>query len=248
MKCRYCGGPLNLEDAYCPHCGKPNELAKRHIRDMQQFRGEFEETKEEVIRQTRRISAVSVRIALISVMIVLSILCYIFGSNAWSMIRNAGRRNSRANAEEHLARIEEMLQNEEYRDLAAYIEYWNIDIWSDEYEHISRVLQASRSYAYAYDDMLRFAFPGEYESRSRTMESLGGDLSSFTDVLSRETYGESGEDKAREDAVMEKMSRDLAKYLVAWCGVSREDAERFFTLTSARQAVILEEAWEDEEE
>ena len=123
VNCKNCGAPLSLNDAYCPHCGKPNELAKRHIRDMQQFRGEFEETKEEVIRQTRRISAVSVRIALISVMIVLSILCYIFGSNAWSMIRNAGRRNSRANAEEHLARIEEMLQNEEYRDLAAYIEY-----------------------------------------------------------------------------------------------------------------------------
>ena len=248
MKCRYCGGPLNLEDAYCPHCGRPNELAKKHLKDMQKYQGEFEETKEEVYRQTRRVNAVAVRIALISVMVVASIICYIVGSNSWSVIRNSRRRSSRANAEQHMETINAMIGEEDYRSIAAYIDYWNIDAWSDEFTPVSRVIQAARSYSYVYDDILRLAFRGEYDDPERMLEYLAGDLSSFTDALGRETYGESEEDIAREEEILRRMSTDLSKYLVAWCGVSREDAERFFTLSSARQAIILEEAWQDEEE
>ena len=183
-------------------------------------------------------------------MIVASVICYIVAGNAWSMMRNAGRRASRAKYDEHMAQIETMLEAGEFRELAAYIEYWDIDTWSDEYEQMSRVLSSVRSYAYAYDDLLRLAFPSSYDRRDRTIENLTGDLASFTDSLTRETYGESPEDKAAEDVWLEKMTEDLSKYLVVWCGVSEEDAERFFTLSPAKQAIILEEAAnvEDEEE
>lgn len=35
MKCKYCGGNLTLEQAYCPHCGRPNEEAEQHVKDME---------------------------------------------------------------------------------------------------------------------------------------------------------------------------------------------------------------------
>ena len=28
MKCRFCGGIVNLTDSVCPHCGKENPLGK----------------------------------------------------------------------------------------------------------------------------------------------------------------------------------------------------------------------------
>ena len=38
MKCKYCGGNLTLEQAYCPHCGRPNEEAAQHVKDMEHYK------------------------------------------------------------------------------------------------------------------------------------------------------------------------------------------------------------------
>ena len=45
MKCKYCGGNLTLEQAYCPHCGRPNEEAAQHVKDMEHYKSNFEDTK-----------------------------------------------------------------------------------------------------------------------------------------------------------------------------------------------------------
>ena len=48
MKCKYCGGNLTLEQAYCPHCGRPNEEAAQHVKDMEHYKSNFEDTKSDV--------------------------------------------------------------------------------------------------------------------------------------------------------------------------------------------------------
>ena len=48
MKCKYCGGNLTLEQAYCPHCGRPNEEAAQHVKDMEHYKSNFEDTKSAV--------------------------------------------------------------------------------------------------------------------------------------------------------------------------------------------------------
>lgn len=45
MKCEFCGGTLSLENEYCPHCGRPNEHARKHIEDMRHYDSVYEETK-----------------------------------------------------------------------------------------------------------------------------------------------------------------------------------------------------------
>lgn len=45
MKCKYCGGEISLEDVKCPYCGRENEEAVQHIKDMQYYQGEFEKAK-----------------------------------------------------------------------------------------------------------------------------------------------------------------------------------------------------------
>ena len=43
MKCEHCGYNLQLEDRFCPYCGKPNPFAAQHQREMEQ-RQEAEKT------------------------------------------------------------------------------------------------------------------------------------------------------------------------------------------------------------
>ena len=52
MKCKYCGGNLTLEQAYCPHCGRPNEEAAQHVKDMEHYKSNFEDTKSDVYEVT----------------------------------------------------------------------------------------------------------------------------------------------------------------------------------------------------
>ena len=37
MKCRFCGGIVNLTDSVCPHCGKENPLGKKYNADMKKY-------------------------------------------------------------------------------------------------------------------------------------------------------------------------------------------------------------------
>ena len=60
MKCEFCNGNMSLEDLHCPHCGQINKHAQQHIRDMQRYQGEFNETKEDVITVTQKYSLVKV--------------------------------------------------------------------------------------------------------------------------------------------------------------------------------------------
>lgn len=55
MKCKYCGGNLTLEQAYCPHCGRPNEEAAQHVKDMEHYKSNFEDTKAMSMKWRRKI-------------------------------------------------------------------------------------------------------------------------------------------------------------------------------------------------
>jgi predicted amidophosphoribosyltransferase len=57
MKCKYCGGNLTLEQAYCPHCGRPNEEAAQHVKDMEHYKSNFEDTKSDVYEVTENLGA-----------------------------------------------------------------------------------------------------------------------------------------------------------------------------------------------
>ena len=50
MKCKYCGANLQLTDAVCPYCGKPNPRAERYTKDKQYYEQDYAETSQKVKR------------------------------------------------------------------------------------------------------------------------------------------------------------------------------------------------------
>ena len=50
MKCKYCGANLQLTDAFCPYCGKPNPRAERYAKDKQYYEQDYAETSQKVKR------------------------------------------------------------------------------------------------------------------------------------------------------------------------------------------------------
>ena len=159
MKCKYCGYNLGLEDEYCPHCGKANEQAKKHIEDMKHYREDYEQTRDDVITKSTRFNSVTARVAIIAVLLLLIIIMLIITANN-SDIETREKRNNKRIAEEvekNRSEIEATLKEmEEHRDYLA-MKYFmtNHRLRSnDDFNEYSRVFTAVIDYEVIYSDII----------------------------------------------------------------------------------------------
>ena len=74
MKCKYCGGNLTLEQAYCPHCGRPNEEAAQHVKDMEHYKSNFEDTKSDVYEVAEKNTEIMSHMIIITVLVILCVV------------------------------------------------------------------------------------------------------------------------------------------------------------------------------
>ena len=100
MKCKYCGGEISLEDVKCPYCGRENEEAVQHIKDMQYYQGEFEKAKHKVYHESGQAAAITVRVIICALLVIFSILLLVLGGNAYSFIYSVQSKNADAHAAE----------------------------------------------------------------------------------------------------------------------------------------------------
>ena len=74
MKCKYCGAEIGLEENFCQYCGRPNEQAARHSRDMASYHRRFAATEATVVNKTNRYRQIVLRIGLIFILMILTLV------------------------------------------------------------------------------------------------------------------------------------------------------------------------------
>lgn len=80
MKCKNCGSNLEIENAYCPYCGRENPFAKKHRDDMKKYASDYNSTKDEVISRSRNVNTKAVKAAVIALTVAAFIaLLFYFG-------------------------------------------------------------------------------------------------------------------------------------------------------------------------
>ena len=67
MKCPGCGANLGLEDQFCPYCGTANPHARQHQAEMQNFRHEFEKTRDRVEERANRFAGFAVPLTILGI-------------------------------------------------------------------------------------------------------------------------------------------------------------------------------------
>lgn len=87
MKCKYCGGNLTLEQAYCPHCGRPNEEAAQHVKDMEHYKSNFEDTKSDVYEVAEKNTEIMSHMIIITVLVILCVVVFVVSARSWSIHR-----------------------------------------------------------------------------------------------------------------------------------------------------------------
>lgn len=248
MRCKHCGGEISLEAAYCSYCGKPNEHAARHAGEMAAFRSDFEAAKSHVEHKVHRFTGVSVRMAVITLLLIATVLLLLLGSRAYSIRRSWVSARSERSAEACMAEMDALLSAKDFLSFNAYCEANYIDPYDNIFEKYAPAERAARSFSYLYTDILRTANPPAYYDTERLLSTLTDDLEYFYSALDMEQYEYyEGADSLQNRTALAAMEARVELLLQSFCGLSAEEAAALRDMSEARRAVTLEEAMADAE-
>lgn len=241
MKCSGCGGNLSLEDEMCPHCGRVNQDALQHIRDMRRYSGEFEETKQDVYKTTRRYSEISSRVILLAILVVLVFICLISEHFYYQISNTIQRKASESRASSYCAILDDYIEDEEYLEIDKFVKAKRIDCYNENYEKYGSILRVSGSYSNLYLKIMELSEAEEEDIPGKAKE-LADEMEYFYKRIYPEQYGWQKELRSeQEEAVLENMEENVRLLLMTYCGLTREETEKMKTMTSSRRAILIEE-------
>ena len=183
MKCKYCGGNLTLEQAYCPHCGRPNEEAAQHVKDMEHYKSNFEDTKSDVYEVAEKNTEIMSHMIIITVLVILCVVVFVVSARSWSIHRGLLQFDAGIRQGSYMKQMEQYLEDEDYIGLSAFCDRHYIRPYSsnNSYEKYQLLMEASGAYRYFYESLMKAVtinsgnasiLPGLYEDISDYYEQL----------------------------------------------------------------------------
>lgn len=243
MKCPYCGGNLSLEDETCPHCGRLNEQALQHVKDMKHYKGEFEHTKKHVYIATNRYTRVVVRVVIIAVLFFIIIVLYNLGANSYAIVHSIGQYQSKRHAAEYMEQLDQYIEEENFAAFTVFCNEHKIDCYEEPYTSYVPIKQTAQSYFNLYEDIMQLVCPTEYQEQSREIEQMTESLDYFYSCMDMERYEYyEGADSESNRNVLETMEHNVVLLLQTYFHISEEEAEQLKELSQAKRAVLIEEA------
>ena len=252
MKCKYCGGNLTLEQAYCPHCGRPNEEAEQHVKDMEHYKNNFEDTRSDVYEVAEKNTELMCHTIIITVLVILCVIVFVVATRSWSIHRGLMQFDSKIRYNSYVKQMEQYLEDEDYIGFSAFCDRHYIRSYSrdNSYEDYQLLIEASVDYRYIYESLMKavtinFDSVGRlsslYESISEYYERLEKILHPVDNEYMEKQYQELPEEK-KEDIL--RMEANVKMLLQTYFGMTPEEAENFGTMSNAQKVVFLEEKGE----
>ncbi|MCR5420803.1 MAG: zinc ribbon domain-containing protein [Lachnospiraceae bacterium] len=243
MKCKYCGNNLGIEDAVCPFCGKKNDFASKHNKDMAEFKEDYDSTKKDVLQNSRIFNGFTARISIIAILIALIMATMIGFSNSYEIRSERASKIANADIEKHRARLEELCNSRNYLGLYYYYSINHLE-YSDKLDDFDMISFASTDYHSTLYDLYHLFEYNDYEDVNEQIH----DIAYFYDNIC--SLREPGSNYEREHSYNELTTpyvTDMCKHfetlLQAYFQLSDEDMKGFTDLDKARKALILEEGW-----
>lgn len=245
MKCQHCGSNLNIEDNVCPYCGQPNPFAEKHQEAMRRFEKDYESTKRDVLEQSSRFSRHTVRITILAVMVALIAAAVILLIKADDIRWWRQERSVEANAAEHIAAINELMDERDYLALYSYFSKTNTR-YSDAFREYDAVCETSYQYRRFYVSLMMLqakeADPENYRYYSETelLEDISNAIKRINEYMEPQTYNEDGYTEEKM-AYMEDLRDSVEAMTEGYFSLSREEAVETRGMTVARINVLLED-------
>ena len=240
LKCKYCGGPLELEQRYCPHCGKENELARQHALDMERYKASYKSTQADVYDTVRRHSGAAVRAVILAALLLGIVFCFVVGNNAYDVRRIIRERAALRNQGQILRQIEEKIEEEDWRGLESLVDYHYLYEYREPWEEYHGIIRAANSYGWIENYVMDFVLNGKEERAYFRASYLSDSIGNFLEAINpeRDFYEEDSEKTKAAFAAMEKQVMEM---LETYLDIDAGEWEALKTMTQAGRAVFIEE-------
>ncbi|MBO4980953.1 MAG: hypothetical protein J6C84_03550 [Lachnospiraceae bacterium] len=239
MKCEYCKGNLSLTDAYCPHCGRPNVQAQQHIRDMDRYQGDFEDTRKSVYSIAAKYKEIVTLVVILAGLLFAIALLAVIGASSYSVKRTVLDVRARHDQKEYREILDGYLEDEDFLSFSAFCSARRLSGYDEGYKDYAGIIQACDSYYYFYSSLMQFL---NYEKTDGHFQEWMTE--NLNEVYKRTEIKESGASqdvKDREREVFEAIRNQTGVLLEVYCGLSREEVQSLPDLTNAQRSVLLEE-------
>ena len=240
LKCKYCSGPLELEQRYCPHCGKENELARQHALDMERYKASYSSTQADVYDTVRKHSGAAVRAVILAGLLLGIVFCFVIGNNAYEVRRIIRERAALRDQGQILRQIEEKIAEEDWRGLESLVDYHYLYEYREPWEKYSGIIRAANSYGWIENYVMDLVLNGEEERTYFRASLLSDSIGHFLEAIDpeRRFYDEDTEETKAAHAAMEKQVMEM---LDAYLDIDAAEWEALKTMTQAGRALFIEE-------
>lgn len=220
MKCPNCNGIIRLEDEKCSYCGAVNEQAKKHIANMKKYKKDYDATKDEVYRVTKKNSNLTVKAVIVAALLlgITACIVLIFTIDDISYeIRNKKKENYIMENEKKL------IENRDYY-LVGNLTYRPV---YSKYQFIYRMIM--QRYYIINNDNTYMTTDDEY--------LIDYIIYFYEDIENNETdtYNRISDEE------VENLDKQLKALLVTYCDFSLEEAESLKGLSKGEKIILLEE-------
>lgn len=237
MKCKYCSSNIDIDTAVCPYCGKENPVAKKHREDMEKYSDDYNATKEDVMRSSKRFNSRTFRITVVAVTFAaLAIMICLIAFNQ-ALGRTISQIKKDKESGKYAQQIINLVEQDDYLELNRLIEsedisYYAIPELSDSYE----VIYIARYYSRIFGELME-ASTANGTSSPYAVSNINEDLKWIYQYSSQQ------KDNEMYTKYCNDAKRDVALLLEYYLDIPREKAVALESMSDGQRITILEEAY-----
>lgn len=245
MKCQYCGNPLTLEQETCPHCGRVNEEALQHARDMKSYRNRFKDTQKDVYAVAKKNSEITASVVIVMILVLLCIAVYVTAGCSYSIYRHFRQADATRHAEAYTEQLMQYMEDEDYPAVAEFCNSHYIRSYGSEgYEAYLPAFTMAGYYQYMYLAIVWLTDPLYEDGIANHIEELADYYSQFEKQREQLDW-EEGADRAYCSEAIDRMEEKLKVLLRTYFGMTKEEADGFGAQNKAERMMLLMEKYEE---
>lgn len=230
MKCEQCGGPITLEEEFCPYCGALNQAARQHLEDMKHYQNEYESTRSEVLGNAARQGTRHARLMAILALIALNVFVFVLQAKAYDIGYFIEEKSARLKASSYEEKMAELEVDGNYKDMYEYYDRHYLYSASDELQSYQSVVSMS----YAYQRFMRYVYyldndkAKSYTPRNTALEYTASSACDFYDRWNEQNreYYRQEEFSGSHLKAMQDMKDKIETTLKTYCHLTDEDIEK----------------------
>ncbi len=240
MKCEYCGSELLPGNGYCPFCGLP--VSDAELISTESAYQPSSAPKPVSSAPARTKSELKVPLITLCILIVLNIAGAAFAAYSWDISYSIREWQTNKNLAVHMEQLQSYLNNRDY--IGYHLYYYEHSLYTcsdlDDYYAVSHTCTNLYN---VYDIVTDFSSNREYyfaeERLSHTAELITNYVNAVFSVKQNFGYDDVyfTPDKT---AIMEDVRSQLCGILVAYCGLTREEASQLPDFSHDKLYEIIE--------